>query len=844
MEGNVHKLKFDEAHTLKHLKHYLPSQAPLKDFVHHNLLHAFQEFSFFDANYRAKKIFGYKTYLTIDEYRQLYNDGYIDERVIEEIIRKKKGKEAVPEYKFKMLYEIIEFDFKGKIGRVMHLWKEYYHINISKYVQPLFFRIVSSYLDQGIASIGFPYQEHKSFLQNIAILEKNNYVSYFFNKNGIARSWLLNGENLDISYLLSILVNNEEWYEDYLFDLCFEHPGWSGIISVIEDNPDLLIHKRNITLKESLILELLLQIDFLDNKFNRRWFPLSNVAKFPDNHLFDIEEKDGRFEILEMWQEAMEWSYYEKVLYGIKRNASIPNHSIHTKKKLSFQSIHCIDDREESFRRHLEYLDKECETFGTAGFFNMDIWFQPHYSDKLLKLAPANAHPQVLIKEEYPQNEMDQDVHLNQHTHSLVGGWLTSQAFGFWSVLKLGLHIFKPQEHPLVISAIQHSEESSKIQYEFKGEYYKNLKVGLTQEEAVQKLEILLKNIGLTEYFAPLVYIIGHGAGSSNNPYYAAYDCGACSGKPGSVNARLAAKLLNHSTIREMLKTRGIRIPDETAFIAALHNTTSDKIYFFDTENLSDFHKKLHEKNITTFKEALTFNAVERARRFKTLEKKGLTKEQIHQKVEEREYALFIPRPEYNHATNAICIVGKRSITKNVFLDRRAFLNSYNYNIDPDGNLLQKILVALTNVCGGINLEYYYSRTDNEKLGAGSKLPHNVFGLIGVSNGADGDLRYGLPKQMIEIHCPLRLLMIVQHYPAIIQSVIQSSEVLKNWFDNEWIHLLAMHPESNDYYLYKNSTFVPYSLVSSDSVKEKMFQEVFDLFLTETNDLPVYLLKS
>lgn len=844
MKGTKSQLQFDEEHTLKHLKHYLPSQAPLKDFVHHNLLHAFQDIHFFEANYRAKKIFGYKTYLTIHEYREMYDQGYIEETVVEEIIRKRKGKNAIPEYKYKMLYENIEFDFRGKMGRLMHLWKDCYHVNISKYVQPLFFRIVSSYLDQGISSVPFPYQEHKSFLENIASIERNNYVSYFFNKKGIARSWLLNGENLNLTYLLNILVNDEKWYEDYLFDLCFEHPGWSGIIRVIEDNPDILVHKRNITLKESMILELLLQIDFLDSKFNRRWNPLSNVATFPSDHLFEIGAKDERFELLEMWQEAMEWSYYEKVLLGIRKNIQRSFVRSNEKKKLAFQSIHCIDDREESFRRYLECIDPQCETFGTAGFFNIDVWYQPHYSDKLLKLAPANAQPQILIKEHNPENEMDEDVHLNPHTHSLIGGWITSQAFGFWSALKLGLHVFKPQKHPLVISAIHHSDQSSKLQLEFNSEYYHNLKVGITKEEAAIKLEVLLKNIGLINHFAPIVYIIGHGAGSSNNPYYAAYDCGACSGKPGSVNARLAAELLNNEDIRKILKTKGIEIPDTTVFIAALHNTTSDKIYFFDTEKLSDYHKNCHDKNMLIFKEALTLNAVERARRFETLEKQGLTKEEIHQKVEEREYALFIPRPEYNHATNAICVVGKRMLTSGVFLDRRAFLNSYDYSGDLNGDLLHKTLLALTNVCGGINLEYYYSRTDNEKLGAGSKLPHNVFGLIGVSNGADGDLRYGLPRQMIEIHYPLRLLMIVQHYPDVIQSVVQSSDVLKNWFDNQWMHLVAMHPESHEFYLYENTTFVLYSLVSSNNIKEKSSHELFDIFLSKSNDLDVYLLKS
>jgi uncharacterized protein len=38
--------RFDAFQTLEKLRHYLPHQSPLKDFVHHNTLQAFQELSF------------------------------------------------------------------------------------------------------------------------------------------------------------------------------------------------------------------------------------------------------------------------------------------------------------------------------------------------------------------------------------------------------------------------------------------------------------------------------------------------------------------------------------------------------------------------------------------------------------------------------------------------------------------------------------------------------------------------------------------------------------------------------------------------------------------------------
>jgi uncharacterized protein YbcC (UPF0753/DUF2309 family) len=119
-------------------------------------------------------------------------------------------------------------------------------------------------------------------------------------------------------------------------------------------------------------------------------------------------------------------------------------------------------------------------------------------------------------------------------------------------------------------------------------------------------------------------------------------------------------------------------------------------------------------------------------------------------------------------------------------------------------------------VCGGINLEYYFSRVDNQKLGAGTKLPHNVMGLIGVANSSDGDLRAGLPWQMIEVHDPLRLMIIVEHFPEIVLQVIKSDTSMYEWFINEWVHLVAIHPESGELFYFRKGNFVHYETLAKD----------------------------
>jgi hypothetical protein len=183
----------------------------------------------------------------------------------------------------------------------------------------------------------------------------------------------------------------------------------------------------------------------------------------------------------------------------------------------------------------------------------------------------------------------------------------------------------------------------------------------------------------------------------------------------------------------------------------------------------------------------------------------------IRKDIKKRSVSYFEPRPELGHGTNALCVVGRRDMTKHLFLDRRAFLNSYDHTTDPDGALLGNVLAPLGVVCGGINLEYFFSRMDNYKLGAGTKLPHNVMGLVGVANSSDGDLRSGLPLQMIEVHDPVRLLMVVEHYPEVVKKVVTSNPDLYEWFENEWIHLVALHPDERKLYVLANGTFVPYT---------------------------------
>ncbi|MFL5752064.1 MAG: putative inorganic carbon transporter subunit DabA, partial [Bacteroidia bacterium] len=261
---------------------------------------------------------------------------------------------------------------------------------------------------------------------------------------------------------------------------------------------------------------------------------------------------------------------------------------------------------------------------------------------------------------------------------------------------------------------------------------------------------------------------------------------------------------------------------------------------FYDEDSLFARNAEAHNRNERVFKKALDLNAKERSRRFESIDTHS-SAEKIHEHILRRSVSLFEPRPELNHATNTLCIVGHRdTLTKNLFLDRRAFMNSYDYSIDPEGKLLFGIMKPLPPVCGGINLEYFFSRVDNQKLGAGTKLPHNVMGLFGVANGTDGDLRPGLPSQMIEVHDPIRLMIIVEHEPEVVLKTIQILPETYEWFINEWVRLVVIHPVTKELSLFRNGGYVNYEPLLK---KVEAVPDVTPLIESTQDNLHVYEIK-
>ena len=844
---------FSEQHLLHVLKHYLPTQGPLKDFVHHNTLHAFQDMKFYDALFKASAIFGFQTTFSLAEYRDLYRIGRITPEILARVVRERKGSEGFEEWHFNTLHKMYSWSTEPRIGKLRGEWRRLYPVDMDNAVQPLLFRIVCSYIDQGIAISPFPFED-KGLLNAVRELEDRSPVSFFKTKK--ARD-LLRDKSCTITKLLEILVGKgkEAYYEQYVYDQQFGHRGWSGMVSTLEDKPEAMMYPKKIALEDMIILELLLEIDALTNTLGKKWEPLGDSATQPPVDLFAGEPDSELQEVIKIWQDAFEWSYYDTVLAGMMLTLPAENKKT---AETSFQSIFCIDEREYSLRTHVETLDKRAETFGAPGFFGVEIYFHPAHAKFYDKLCPAPVTPKYLIKEaasDDPQIHA-KEIMYSKHSHRLVRGFFMSYLLGIPALGKLIANIVKPTMSPAIADAFAHMDPNADLTIVHTGEFdkEKGLQVGFTVEEMTDRVEKLLRCIGLAKNFSSLVYVIGHGSSSANNPHHGAHDCGACSGRPGLVNARVFAWMANYQPVRDLLKKRGLVIPDTTQFVGGMHDTASDEVKFYDEKVLSQDNSRLHIKNKQLFEEALDLDAKERSRRFMSISTKQRISK-IRKDIKKRSVSYYEPRPELGHGTNALCVVGRRDLTKHLFLDRRAFLNSYDYTTDPEGALLASVLAPLGIVCGGINLEYYFSRMDNYKLGAGTKLPHNVMGLVGVANSSDGDLRSGLPLQMIEVHDPVRLLMVVEHYPEVVKKVVQSNPALYEWFDNEWIHLVVLHPKEKALYVFKKGEFVPWAPLTKElpTVAANKLSRIFETSLKmKTNhildatqeNLPVHIIKT
>lgn len=329
--------------------------------------------------------------------------------------------------------------------------------------------------------------------------------------------------------------------------------------------------------------------------------------------------------------------------------------------------------------------------------------------------------------------------------------------------------------------------------------------VGFTPEEQADYAQNLLNLIGLVKDFPKFVAIMGHGSVSDNNPFESALDCGACGGSISLPNARAMCMILNKQSIREILTQRGISIPKGTIFIPGLHTTTTDEITFHDTQMLQDEDLELFEKVKNDFSQA---SKLSRTERVKVLPHTNTENDAFLQTMDWSE-----PRPEWGLAQNIGVFTGPRDSIKHISFKNRLFMHSYDWTIDNDNaDILTRIFDGPLVVGEWINLEHYFSTTDNKAFGAGSKVYHNIVSKIGVYNGNYSDLKIGLPTQSVMLegkayHEPVRLLTFMEAPLDKIAKAVENS-IAKEFILNEWIRPVVIDKEAKKVYSFEYGEFV------------------------------------
>ena len=463
----------------------------------------------------------------------------------------------------------------------------------------------------------------------------------------------------------------------------------------------------------------------------------------------------------------------------------------------TLQMVFCIDVRSEVLRRHLEAQSERVETCGFAGFFGMPLEFVR------LGTAYGAAHCPVLLQPAFPVFERllgasDERItgavnhrKLLRKGRKLWKGFQSSAISCYSFVESLGLaYLPKLLTDSLGATAPVADPRNDGLTLDEQRRLGPDLDGSedpLSLDQRIGLAEGMLRNLGLTDRFARIVAICGHAASMVTNPYRSGYDCGACGGHSGEPNARVAAAILNDIQVRAALAERGIAIPADTWFVAAVHRTTTDEIEFFGPTGCPATHRDEFQKVQGWTTAAGTATRQERSRRLGNATEASVL-------FRARDWAEV--RPEWGLAGNAAFVIADRSRTIGLDLGGRSFLHEYAPEKDPEGKVLELIMTAPLVVTSWIGLQYFASAVDNQAFGSGSKVIHDVVGQFGVLEGNGGDLRVGLPWQAVHDgtklqHEPLRLTVIIEASRERVADILNRHAGVRDLVTHSWLRLVV-----------------------------------------------------
>jgi hypothetical protein len=740
--------------------HVIGKTWPLYSFVTSNPLAGYEKIGFEKAVMQAKNQLNAQVFPQASIFRQALEQGEINVEILTEMLKENYFLATPKVYLEQMAKE-----------------KKPENKNSNQILNSIMTKWLAAFMDEGLAEWEMPNKEDGFYVawRKLAIYDTD-----------LPKTTLKEIPKTSEEALNLIL----EGYTESAHTKIFTHhlaalPGWTGYINYRTASGSQWQHEYPISLKDYLAVRL--------------WIAKKIKATiYPEN---ENEVEDSSNATLQyIWLKAWEKTWQTQLLTILDQNKSgLPAEEA---KIPDAQMVFCIDTRSELIRRHVENKG-DYETFGYAGFFGIAMDYQSLEDGFTRKSCPPIVSSAYVVSEiAQPQQqekvqaffERNEKLKFKDYFFKRMKNMLPS-AFGFveGSGLFYGVSLTARTVAPGYFYRLDKKQKSN---YEAICE--PQLKSNCNDTAADmgipldQKVAIVKSAFDLLGWkrFSPIVLFVGHGSHSANNAFGSSLDCGACAASPGRHNARMLAKLANRSDVRQVLRVKyGIAIPDETTFIGAEHNTTTDEIVVFDSEVREEQREK-----VKTVKEALA-----RAQQTATQERLGSTSNSVGT-AEQKANNWAETRPEWGLAKNAAFVVGSRELTKRDNLDGRCFLHSYDWEMDTEGKALEGIMQGPMVVTQWINNHYYFSTVDNAVFGGGSKITHNVTGKFGVVQGNGGDLKMGLPLQSLMqtdlemYHQPLRLSVVIHAPISRVSEILLRNENLQDLLNNEWIYLMVMDP--------------------------------------------------
>ena len=647
----------------------------------------------------------------------------------------------------------------------------------------------AAYFDEGQAIWTQPNETNLfSCWKNEAAIDKTPELAFSELKGVRNEIKLLPDSPYDaVSEALKSINIPENGLDLYLHRLLYLLPGWAGYAARLDWDAELYKKKSGVLMEFLAVLlcwEYVVLKCFKGKNLHTNW---EKAKKNYQTQTLDLAISE-HLDSMVLLQKAFEKGWQRKLINEFNKD-NLDQKPNEAKQRSDVQAVFCIDVRSEVFRRQFESTHAGVETMGFAGFFAFPIEFTPIGYKAGLNHCPVLLTPQHNVSETAPNIEIaSKNRGLNR---SLKNAWYSFKmgaisCFSFVGPIGLaylpklftdGFGITRPVKKP----------EDQNLPKEVIRRKKPDIS-DMPLESKVKTASGALQAMSLKEGFARLIMIVGHASTTANNPHATGLDCGACAGRSGEVNARVAADVLNDHEVRAELKKNGIKIPHDTFFLSCKHDTTTDEISFFNADEIPESHA-------SDFRELrkLTVEAAKRARAERSCRMDHASQANILRRSKDWSQV----RPEWGLAGCANFIVAPRNRTKNMNMKGRSFLHSYVWQQDESFQVLELIMTAPMIVASWISYQYYASTVDNLTYGSGNKTLHNVVGAVGVFEGNAGDLRSGLPLQSIHDgknlqHEPLRLNVFIEAPKEEIIKIIDKHEMVRNLLDNHWLYLFSI----------------------------------------------------